>query len=141
MDAPLRAFGLAMGPLQMSDLAGNDIGYNIRKDLGWSEATMKDGERYWAGVADKLVESGRLGQKTKKGWYDYAAGRTPVDDEQVEDLIVEHSKSIGMARRSISPQEITDRTLLGLVNEGFKIVDEVPAISRLKAPSESSTHR
>jgi len=124
VDAPLRAFGLAMGPLQMSDLAGNDIGYNIRKDLGWSEATMKDGERYWAGVADKLVESGRLGQKTKKGWYDYAAGRTPVDDEQVEDLIVEHSKSIGMARRSISPQEITDRTLLGLVNEGFKIVDE-----------------
>ena len=70
VDGPMRAFGMPMGPLQMSDLAGNDIGYNVRKDFGWTFPA--------SALADKLVESGRLGQKTGGGWYDYDAKRKPT---------------------------------------------------------------
>ena len=93
VDAPLRAFGLAMGPFQMSDLAGNDIGYNIRRDRGWADpqTTPLQGERYWGGLADTLVEDGRLGQKSGRGWYDYSAGRAPVDDPDIESMISRHS--------------------------------------------------
>ena len=98
IDATLRAFGLAMGPLQVADLAGNDIGYNIRRDMGWTdpETTPLKGERYWAGLADALVEQGRLGQKAKAGWYDYSAGRAPVDDPAIEEMIVKHSAALGI---------------------------------------------
>ena len=122
VDAPLRAFGFAMGPFQMSDLAGNDISYNIRRDNGWTAAAVEG--RYWAGLADQLVEAGRLGQKTKRGWYDYPKGRTPVDDGEVAAMIEAHSAALGMARRPIAPSEVLDRTLLSMVNEGFKIVEE-----------------
>ena len=122
VDAPLREFGLAMGPFQMSDLAGNDIGYNIRRDNGWTAATVNG--RYWAGLADQLVEMGRLGQKTKRGWYDYSGGRTPVNDPEVEAMIVAHSAKLGRARRVLEPCEIVDRALLSMANEGFKIVEE-----------------
>ena len=122
VDAPLRDLGLAMGPFQMSDLAGNDIGYNVRKDNGWTAENVSG--RFWAGLADQLVEAGRLGQKTKRGWYDYAAGRAPVDDPEVEAMILEHSRSLGITRREISADEIVDRCLLSMVNEGFKIVEE-----------------
>lgn len=63
---------MAMGPFTMGDLAGNDIGYLIRKDNGWDEAWAKaNGLRWFAALADQLVEAGRKGQKTKAGWYDY----------------------------------------------------------------------
>ena len=121
VDKPLRAFGMPMGPLQMCDLAGNDIGYKVRQGLGLHKVTS---ERYYGGLADTLVESGRLGQKTKAGWYDYSAGRAPVDDPEVVAMIEAHSAALGMARREISAEEVLDRCLLPLVNEGFKVLEE-----------------
>jgi len=120
VDGPIRRLGLAMGPLQMGDLAGNDIGYNIRKD---QPALFGPGERYPA-LADELVDMGRLGQKTKKGWYDYSAGRNPVDDAEVTQLIESYSQKKGIKRRVISEEEVLDRCLLPLVNEGFKCLEE-----------------
>jgi 3-hydroxyacyl-CoA dehydrogenase len=67
---------------------------------------------------------GRLGQKTKRGWYDYSGGRTPVNDPEVEAMIVAHSAKLGRARRVLEPCEIVDRALLSMANEGFKIVEE-----------------
>ena len=125
VDGVMRAHGLAMGPFAMSDLAGNDIGYNIRKDWGWDpDFAAREGRRYWAFAVDKLVEAGRLGQKAKKGWYDYSAGRKPVVDPEVEALIVRTSEELGITRRAFTDEEILDRCLLPLVNEGFKIVEE-----------------
>ena len=97
VDAPMRAFGMPMGPLQMSDLAGNDIGYNVRKGFGWDDpaTTPCPAERYYGRIPDKLVEMGRCGQKTKAGWYDYSAGRSPIDDPTVEALILAHSSEMG----------------------------------------------
>ena len=130
VDAVMKEFGLAMGPYTMSDLAGNDIGYSVRKGLGWlEEATRPDtARRYWGTLADALVEKGRLGQKTKKGWYDYSAGRKPVVDPEVEALIATHVESLGLLKARggspPGPDEIMDRLMLPLVNEGFKIVEE-----------------
>tara|TARA_B110000208_G_C11782784_1_gene434516 strand:- start:661 stop:1755 length:1095 start_codon:yes stop_codon:yes gene_type:complete len=126
VDAPLRAFGMPMGPLQMSDLAGNDIGYSIRKDFGWDDpaTTPVPNERYYGALADKLVEMGRLGQKAKMGWYDYSKGRAPVDDPAVEALIIAHSAEVGFERRAFGAQEILDRCLLPLINEGYKCIEE-----------------
>ena len=121
VDGPMRAFGMPMGPLQMCDLAGNDIGYKVRQGLGLHKVTT---ERYYGGLADTLVESGRLGQKTKAGWYDYSAGRAPVDDPEVASMIEKHSAALGMTRREISADEVLDRCLLPMVNEGFKILEE-----------------
>jgi 3-hydroxyacyl-CoA dehydrogenase len=72
-----KGFGMAMGPFTMSDLAGNDIGAFVRRELGWIDGAnaAEPNRRYWASIADELVARGRLGQKTKKGWYDYSAGR------------------------------------------------------------------
>jgi 3-hydroxyacyl-CoA dehydrogenase len=113
-----------MGPLQMSDLAGNDIGWNIRKDFGWEAEMASRGERYHGALADLICDAGRFGQKTTKGWYDYSAGRAPVDDPEVEKMILEHSARAGFTRRAIEPAEVLDRCLLPLVNEGFKILEE-----------------
>ena len=125
VDRVLTQYGLAMGPFTMSDLAGIDIGYNIRKDNGWDEAWASErGQRYWGGLADALVERGRCGQKTKAGFYDYPEGRTPVESPEVEGLIADASAARGITRRPISEGEILDRSLLPLVNEGFKIVEE-----------------
>ncbi len=124
VDAPLRAFGMPMGPLQMSDLAGNDIGYNIRRDWKIEQAMGARGERYHGKLADAMHELGRHGQKAKKGWYDYSAGRAPVDDPGVAQLIVDHSAAEGIARRGFGADEVVDRCLLPLVNEGFKCIEE-----------------
>jgi len=125
VDKVMRSLGMAMGPFTMGDLAGNDIGYNIRKDNGWDAGWASErGQRYWGFLADALVEKGRCGQKTKAGWYDYPSGRTPVVSPEVEAMIVETSKELGIARRAISDEEVLDRCLLPLVNEGFRILEE-----------------
>ena len=124
VDAALTSFGMAMGPYAMSDLAGNDIGYNIRK-----EHPPKPERRYYAHIADELVEMGRLGQKTKAGWFDYAAGRKPVVDPIVEGMVAARQQAYAAgggvgSGTTFTPEELLDRLLLPMVNEGFKILQE-----------------
>ncbi|WP_423197250.1 MULTISPECIES: 3-hydroxyacyl-CoA dehydrogenase NAD-binding domain-containing protein [unclassified Cupriavidus] len=120
VDKAIEKFGFAMGPFRMGDLAGNDIGWAIRK----RRAVEKPDIQY-SKTADKLCEMGRFGQKTGAGWYDYKAGdRKPYPNQQVNDMIVEHSKSLGIARRKISDEEIVERLVFALVNEGARILEE-----------------
>jgi 3-hydroxyacyl-CoA dehydrogenase len=120
VDRAIEAFGFAMGPFRMSDLAGNDIGWAIRK----RRAVDLPGVGY-SKTADLLCAQGRFGQKTNAGWYDYAAGsRAPQPSALVDALIAEHSAALGIARRVITDQEIVERLVYALVNEGAKILDE-----------------
>jgi 3-hydroxyacyl-CoA dehydrogenase len=126
IDSVLFKFGMAMGPFQMSDLAGNDIGYKIRKGLGMIDPKTRDPkERYHGILADKLVEAGRLGQKTGKGWYLYQPGnRKPITDPIVTKMIEDHRKALGINPRKITEQEIVERCLFPLINDGFNILQE-----------------
>src|SRR3989475_2058022 len=117
-DKVLTDFGLPMGPFAMSDLAGLDVGWRIRKGRG---------ER--APVADRLCEMGRFGQKTGSGFYKYEGGdRTPRPDPEVERIIQEVSREAGVQRRQITDEEIRERLLYPMVNEGAKILEEGRAI-------------
>lgn len=121
VDAAMTDFGFAMGPFAMSDLAGLDIGWRIRQRQA---ATRPKDERY-AEIGDIVCEKGRYGQKTGAGWYRYEAGnRTPLPDPEVEQLIVEESRRKGITRREISNQEIVDRLVYALINEGARILEE-----------------
>ena len=120
VDRASEAFGFAMGPFRMSDLAGNDIGWAIRK----RHYVERPGVKY-SKTADLLCEQGRFGQKTGAGWYDYKPGdRTAYPSKQVEELILEHSRTLKVARRAISDEEIVGRLVYALVNEGAKILEE-----------------
>ncbi|GMU92710.1 MAG: crotonase [Candidatus Hydrogenedentota bacterium] len=121
VDKVLYEFGMPMGPFQMSDLAGLDVGWRIRKRQA---ATRPMDERYSA-VADKLCERGRFGQKTGAGFYRYEGGdRTPIPDPEVEALILAESKEKGITRRDITDQEILERCVYPLINEGARILEE-----------------
>jgi len=121
VDKVLYDFGMPMGPLQMSDLAGLDIGWRIRKRQA---ATRPKDERYSA-IGDKICELGRYGQKTGAGFYKYEPGnRSPLPDPEVEALIVEESKIAGITRRNISDEEILKRCIYPLINEGAQILEE-----------------
>jgi 3-hydroxyacyl-CoA dehydrogenase len=114
VDKALTRFGFRMGPCAMSDLAGLDIGWRIRQATGRT-----------APVADALVEAGRLGQKTGKGYYLYPEGaRAGLPDPEVAALIERISAQHGVTRRAIDEAEILDRLLLPMVNEGARILDE-----------------
>jgi 3-hydroxyacyl-CoA dehydrogenase len=117
IDKVLYDFGLPMGPFAMSDLAGLDVGWRIRKGRGVK-----------APVADRLCEMGRFGQKTGKGYYVYDANRNAQPDPEVEQIITDVSKEMGIQRRQFSTQEILERTLYPMVNEGAKILEERIAI-------------
>jgi 3-hydroxyacyl-CoA dehydrogenase len=120
IDRAIEAFGFAMGPFRMSDLAGNDIGWAIRKRRYLEQPDMR-----YSGVADKLCEMGRFGQKTGAGWYDYEAGsREAKPSQTVDDMIVAYSRERGVERRQIGDDEIVERLVLSLVNEGAKILEE-----------------
>ena len=120
IDAALTDFGFAMGPLAVSDLAGLDIGWrnaNLRRQL---RELGRDCD-----LLDRMVEANRLGQKTGAGWYRYEAGsRKPLPDPAVETMLIEHARARGIERRALQPGEIVERCLLGMINEGAKIVDE-----------------
>jgi len=120
----LTDFGMAMGPLAMSDLAGIDVGWRIRQE---SKHTEKPGERQPL-VADKLYELGRYGQKTGRGWSLYDANRKPSPDPETAALIRQMAQEAGIPQRKISRQEITDRCILSLINEGAKILEESIAL-------------
>jgi 3-hydroxyacyl-CoA dehydrogenase len=121
VDKALQDWGLAMGPFAMMDMAGQDIGWHVRK-----RRRAEDPERQiYPAWLDRICEMGRFGQKTGKGVYRYEAGaRTPVPDPEIERLIVGYSKEIGVARRQVSDQEIVERCMYALANEGAKILEE-----------------
>ena len=114
VDRALTDFGFKMGPFAMNDLAGLDIGWRLRQARGGR-----------AIIADALVEAGRLGQKTKAGYYSYAAdGRTASPDPLVEKIILDASEARQIRRRDISQQEILERLLFPMINEGARILEE-----------------
>ncbi|WP_233881568.1 3-hydroxyacyl-CoA dehydrogenase NAD-binding domain-containing protein [Paraburkholderia flagellata] len=120
VDRAIEKFGFAMGPFRMSDLAGNDIGWAIRKRRYQEHPDMK-----YSKIADRLCETGRFGQKTGAGWYDYKAGeRNALPSKLVDDMIVAYSKEAGVERRKISDEEIVERLVFSLANEGAKILEE-----------------
>ena len=119
IDRVIYEFGLPMGPFAMSDLAGRDVSWRIRKRRG-----KQQGTRY-SPIADRICEKGRFGQKTSAGWYRYDNGdRTPIPDPEIEALIVSVSNELGIQRRDIGDDEILERCLYPLINEGAKIIDE-----------------
>ncbi|MBL8361939.1 MAG: enoyl-CoA hydratase/isomerase family protein [Rubrivivax sp.] len=120
VDKAIEKFGFAMGPFRMGDLAGNDIGWAIRK----RRYQEKPGMRY-SKTADLLCEMGRYGQKTGAGWYDYQAGkRDAIPSKVVVEMIEKHRADLGITPRKISDDEIVHRLVYALVNEGAKIVEE-----------------
>jgi 3-hydroxyacyl-CoA dehydrogenase len=125
VDKVIYDFGFPMGPFAMGDLAGLDVGWRIRQRR--AKTRPKD-ERY-SPIADRICERGRFGQKTDAGWYRYEAGsRTPQPDPEIEELIVRVSSELGWERREIGEQEILERCLYPLINEGAKILEEGIAI-------------
>jgi 3-hydroxyacyl-CoA dehydrogenase len=120
VDKAIEKFGFAMGPFRMGDLAGNDIGWAIRKRRYVEKPGMK-----YSKTADLLCERGRFGQKTGAGWYDYVAGkRDAIPNAEVVKMIEEHRKSLGITPRKISDEEIVQRLVFALVNEGAHILEE-----------------
>lgn len=120
IDQAIENFGFAMGPFRMSDLAGNDIGWQIRQRRRREQPDM-----IYSAVGDKLCERGRFGQKTSAGWYDYHAGdRTAHPSAEVNQLILAHAAELGLERREIHDEEIVERLVYALVNEGAKILEE-----------------
>ena len=121
IDKVIYDFGLPMGPFAMGDMAGLDVGWRIRQERA---KTHPSNQRY-SSIGDRLCEMGRYGQKTSAGWYKYAEGsRTPEPDPEVEELIIGTSKELGIERRDISDQEILERCMYPLINEGAKILEE-----------------
>jgi 3-hydroxyacyl-CoA dehydrogenase len=120
VDKAIEKFGFAMGPFRMGDLAGNDIGWAIRK----RRYVEKPGMRY-SKTADLLCEMGRFGQKVGKGWYDYAPGkRDAIPSDDVVRMIEGHRQALGIAPRKIGDDEIVHRLVFSLVNEAAKILEE-----------------
>ena len=121
VDAAMQAFGFAMGPFAMADLAGMDINWSTRKRL----ASTRPAHLRYSKVADRICEQGRFGQKTSAGYYRYEAGsRTPIPDPFIEALVTDCAREAGIVRRQVSDEEIVERCVLALVNEGARIVDE-----------------
>ena len=120
VDKAIENFGFAMGPFRMGDLAGNDISWAIRKRRYQEKPGMK-----YSKTADLLCEMGRFGQKTGAGWYDYAPGkRDAIPNAEVVKMIDEHRKSLGITPRKISDEEIIQRLVYSLVNEGAHILED-----------------
>ena len=114
IDAVVTKFGLPMGPFAMGDLAGLDIGWRSRQDRGIKSP-----------IADALCEAGRFGQKTGKGYYKYeGSNRQPIPDPDVEKLIDETLQRLGRKRRVVSDEEILERMMYPMINEGARILEE-----------------
>lgn len=119
VDAAMRAFGLPMGPFEMSDMVGLDIGYAIRQYQAKVAGKPKPD-----GILDRIVERGRKGQKTGAGVYDYPQGRTPVPNRDVERLIADYRAERGVKPKKLGQDKIAERLVYTLVNEGAQILDE-----------------
>jgi 3-hydroxyacyl-CoA dehydrogenase len=120
VDAAAYKWGMAMGPLAMGDMAGLDIGWEIRK-----RRYVERPNFVYSKVGDKIAELGRFGQKTGKGWYRYELpNRTPIADPEVEKVITEYRKEKNIKTRHISDEEIVERLIYALVNEAACILEE-----------------
>ena len=120
VDRALQDWGMAMGPFAMSDMAGNDIAWHIRK-----RRAVEHPEFAYSKIPDRICELGRFGQKTGAGFYKYESGaRTPIPDPAVDALIEECRREIGVKPRAIADAEIVGRCILALVNEGARILEE-----------------
>jgi 3-hydroxyacyl-CoA dehydrogenase len=114
IDAAVTGFGFPMGPCAMMDLAGLDVGWRIRQGRG--EHAL---------IEDALCDAGHFGQKTGKGYFRYEAGsRTPLPDPEIEKIILETSSRLGINRRPIAEEEIVERMVLPMINEGARILEE-----------------
>ena len=114
LDQAIVDFGFRMGPCAMNDLAGLDVGWRIRRAIGKR-----------APVADALHDAGRMGQKNGRGYYNYGeGGRTPQPDPEVTALIEGISRDLGVTRRKIAPEEIVERLIYPMINEGARILEE-----------------
>jgi 3-hydroxyacyl-CoA dehydrogenase len=120
VDKALERFGFAMGPFRMGDLAGNDVGWYIRKRRYVEKPDLR-----YSRTADKLCELGRFGQKTGAGWYDYQPGkRDAIPSPVVNDMIEKHRTEMGITPRQISDDEIVHRLVFALVNEAARLLQE-----------------
>jgi 3-hydroxyacyl-CoA dehydrogenase len=120
VDKAVEKFGFAMGPFRMGDLAGNDIGWAIRKRRYVEKPDLR-----YSKTADLLCEMGRYGQKTGAGWYDYVPGkRDAIPSELVNDMLGRHRADLGITARKIGDDEIVHRLVWSLVNEGARILEE-----------------
>jgi len=120
VDRALNNFGMAMGLFAMSDLAGVDVGWRVREEYKHLEIA---GRRYPI-IADKIYELGRYGQKTKAGWYDYDENRKPAPNAEIAQMLKDTATNAGIRQREISDEEIIERTIYALVNEGAKILED-----------------
>jgi 3-hydroxyacyl-CoA dehydrogenase len=120
IDKVIFDFGFPMGPYAMGDMAGLDVGWRNRK-ANFDRLTPR--EKAFT-VLDKICEQGRFGQKTGSGFYKYDDKRNPSPDPLIEEIIVNHSKGVGITRRTISDEEIIERAIYSMVNEGAKILQE-----------------
>jgi 3-hydroxyacyl-CoA dehydrogenase len=120
VDRAIEKFGFAMGPFRMGDLAGNDIGWAIRKRRYVEKPHLR-----YSRTADLLCEMGRFGQKTGAGWYDYEAGKRDAKPSPlVDEMIAKHRAELGIAPRRIADDEIVHRLVYSLVNEGARLLEE-----------------
>jgi 3-hydroxyacyl-CoA dehydrogenase len=124
VDRVLTDFGMAMGIFAVDDLGGLDIAWRIRRELNqfsepWARRPL---------VADALVEMNRLGQKTGKGWYKYEGGRIPIPDADTTAVIERVTAGAGIRRRPVDDEEIRERTIFALINEGAKVLEEGVAL-------------
>ena len=120
VDRALTDFGMAMGIFAVDDMAGLDVAWRVRKELNQFSGP---GERKPI-ASDALCEMGRFGQKAGKGWYKYSDDRKPMPDPDVQSLIERLTAQAGITRRSFQPNEIIERTIYALVNEGARVLDE-----------------
>jgi 3-hydroxyacyl-CoA dehydrogenase len=120
VDRALEKFGWAMGLFRVGDLAGNDISWAVRKRRYAENPDVR-----YSKIADRLCELGRFGQKTGAGWYRYEPGkRDPIPDPEVEKIVADHRKEMGLTPRAISDPEIVERCMFALANEGARILEE-----------------
>jgi 3-hydroxyacyl-CoA dehydrogenase len=120
IDKVIFDFGFPMGPYAMSDMAGLDVGWRNRK-AKFNELTKREQDN---NILDKICEMGRYGQKTGAGFYKYDDKRNATPDPLIEELILNHSKERGITRRTVTDQEILERALYSMINEGAKILEE-----------------
>ena len=128
IDQALVNFGFAMGPFQVSDLAGGDIGWATRK----RRAATRDPKARYVQIADRICERGWFGQKTGRGYYRYSEGsRTGQQDPEIADIIKAEQIRVGITPRQFSDEEIVRRYMAAMINEGANVVHQQIALRPL----------